>query len=172
MKYGIHEVAGGVSRKRPAGAIGAVSTRREAEDNDPSLRIAEAGDGLPPIFPVYVGAPFFPGDLLAVGDQARTAPAGDNLAIQVRQPDGERPEVGALRNRAPFTDFAINGRTGQASTPILKVLRNIRCATEFCSRPSSESRPGESRHPLRNSWAHSRYSTGCAAPGRLDRRRL
>ena len=58
----------------------------ESEHQDAGMGIAEAGDGLAPVFAVTVGAALLAGNLLAIRDQARTAHAGDDFRIQDFKP--------------------------------------------------------------------------------------
>ena len=52
----VHEVAGAVAGEGTAGAVGAVRSGGEAEDQDAGARIAEAGDGSSPVGLVDKGA--------------------------------------------------------------------------------------------------------------------
>ena len=82
IQDGEHEVAGSISGERPSGAVGAMRARRQAQDQNPGLGIAESRHRLAPVFPVEIGAAFFAGDLLPVLDQTRTESAGDNFAFK------------------------------------------------------------------------------------------
>ena len=86
VQHGIHEVAGSVAGEWASGAIGAVSAGSQSHDQDAGLGIAESGDGLAPVFPVAVGAALLAGDLLAIGNQARTASAGDHVPVENGKP--------------------------------------------------------------------------------------
>ena len=86
----VHKIAGGVSGKRAAGAIGAVGAGSESEHEDARMRIAEARDGLAPVFAVAVSAALLAGDLLAIQDQPRTARAGHDFGVQNLEPVGKR----------------------------------------------------------------------------------
>ncbi len=48
----IHEFAGGIAGERTSGAVGAVGAGSEAEHQHARVGIAEARDGLSPIFPI------------------------------------------------------------------------------------------------------------------------
>src|SRR5579864_6577252 len=58
----------------------------QSHDEYSRLGIAESRHGLAPVFPIAVGTPLLARDLLAVLDQPRAAGAGDNFAVQDRQP--------------------------------------------------------------------------------------
>ena len=77
----IQEFSRRVAGKGPTGAIGSVSARSQAHDKDARIAIAETGNGLSPVIPVTIGAALFPGHLLAMGDQARTLRARDDVAV-------------------------------------------------------------------------------------------
>src|SRR5262249_13149006 len=85
VQHGIEEVAGAVTGKGAAGAVGSVGAGSEAEDQQASVRIAEAGNRPGPVIPLEIGAALFLPDLSAVGDEARAAGAGDNLRVQAEQ---------------------------------------------------------------------------------------
>jgi hypothetical protein len=68
---------------------------RQADDTDGGLGIAEAGEGLRPVPLAAVAAGRVGGHLLAPIDQARAAPAGDDLVGETLKVLGRR-----LRARA------------------------------------------------------------------------
>jgi len=67
----------------------------KSEHEHASMRIAEAGNGLAPIFVVAVGAALLARDALSIFHEARTARAGDDFAIQNLEPgwDGHSPSL-------------------------------------------------------------------------------
>src|SRR6266536_3445593 len=65
-----------------AGAVAAVGGGGQAEDEQPGVGIAEAGDGTPPILLVTEGGALLAGHALAPVDQARAAPALDHLPVE------------------------------------------------------------------------------------------
>ena len=76
------EIAAGVAGEDASGPVSTVGRRCEPEDQDPRLRVAEAGDRPAPILVVAE-----PGDLLARDplpplDEARAAPALDDLGLE------------------------------------------------------------------------------------------
>src|SRR5262249_39695522 len=89
VEHRIKKVAGGVSGKWPTSAVGAVSTGGQAKNDDPSTRIAEARNRLPPVIPFPISAAFFARDLLAVGHQAWTTHARDQFTIELFEPRGK-----------------------------------------------------------------------------------
>ena len=66
VQDGVHEVAGAIAGEGAAGAIGAVSTRGEAEDEDAGAWVSEAGNGASPVGLVLVGATSGLGDATTV----------------------------------------------------------------------------------------------------------
>lgn len=75
-------IATAVAGKHAAGAIAAVRRRRQADNQQPRLGIAEAGDGLAPIFIFGKAFHFFARHLLAPGDEPRASRAGDDLLLE------------------------------------------------------------------------------------------
>jgi hypothetical protein len=82
MKDGIHEVSGCVSGEGTAGAVAAVGSRSETEDEDAGGGISEAGDGTGPVVVLEIGSALLAADALAVFDEARTEAAGDYVALE------------------------------------------------------------------------------------------
>ena len=78
VQDGVHKVAGAVSGEGAASTVGAVGSRRQAEDEDARAGIAEAGDGARPVGLVHVGAAAGLADANAVFAQARAEFAGDD----------------------------------------------------------------------------------------------
>src|SRR5690606_10066309 len=68
-----------VTREHAAGAVAAMGGRREPDDHQTGVRIAEPGDGPPPIVPVAEGRALLAGDLFAPLDEAGTSSAVDHL---------------------------------------------------------------------------------------------
>jgi hypothetical protein len=81
VEYGIHEVAGAVAGEGPAGAVGSMSTGREAENQDAGLGVSEARDGPGPVGMVDIGAAASFADASAVFAESWAELAtGDGLA--------------------------------------------------------------------------------------------
>jgi hypothetical protein len=64
-----------------------VRAGREAENDDASVGIAEAGDRFAPVVAIAIGAALFPCDLFAISNQSRTASTGNNFAVEIVQPE-------------------------------------------------------------------------------------
>jgi hypothetical protein len=71
IKGTVQEVAGAIAGKDAAGAIGAMGTRSEPDEQEPRLGISKTWHWASPIFPIEVSTALDLGDLLAVSDQAR-----------------------------------------------------------------------------------------------------
>jgi hypothetical protein len=82
VQDGVHELTGGVSGKGTAGAVAAVSSRGEAENEDAGVGVSEAGDGTGPIGAIEIGAALLGSDALAVLDESRTTFAVDYVTVQ------------------------------------------------------------------------------------------
>ena len=83
VEHGVHEVAGAVSGKGAAGAVGSVSAGGEAEDEQAGAGVTEAGDRARPILVVLVGAAAGLADASAVVAEAGTELAGDDRVADV-----------------------------------------------------------------------------------------
>jgi hypothetical protein len=75
------KVAGAVAGEKASCPVRAVGGGGKPEDDDAGLRIAESGDGKPPVGLVLEGSPLLPGDLLAPSHQTRAATTGDDLPL-------------------------------------------------------------------------------------------
>src|SRR5271168_218586 len=106
----IEEVAGAISRENSSGTIAAVRCGRETQDQQLRLRIAEAGNGAPPVVFVAESAPFFPRCFFAVRHQTRTLAAGDDLLVQDAQLGGGF-HVGITVDYAGWAMFSTSPRT-------------------------------------------------------------
>ena len=62
-------------------SVGAVGGRRQADDQEAGVGIAEAGDGAPPVDLVSEGSTLLEGDALTVTPQSRTPLARDDGAM-------------------------------------------------------------------------------------------
>ena len=82
MQRGEQEVARAVAGEDPAGPVPAVRRGREAEDQDPRGRIAEALHRPAPVVPVAVRRPLLARDLLAPLDEPRAAAAVDDRLVE------------------------------------------------------------------------------------------
>jgi hypothetical protein len=83
VENGIHEVAGAVSGKGTAGAVGTVGARSESKDKKAGSRVSEAGNGAGPVSLILIGAAAGLPDSAAVIAQAGTAFAGDDGVINL-----------------------------------------------------------------------------------------
>ena len=81
----VEEIAGAVASEDAAGAVGAVCTGGEADDDEAGFGIAERGDGAAPVDFVAVGAALGLGDGLAVFAEAGALVAVDDLFLEVLQ---------------------------------------------------------------------------------------
>ena len=80
VKDGIEEIARPVAGEDPTGAIAAVGSRREAQGQNASFRVAEAGHGTGPVGLVDVGAALAFADADAVFAKSRAAfTSGDSF---------------------------------------------------------------------------------------------
>src|SRR6266481_4284204 len=66
VQHRIHEVSGAVAGKGPPRAVRSMSARRETEDQNTRIGVAEAGDWLGPVLPFEIGTTLFASYLLAV----------------------------------------------------------------------------------------------------------
>jgi hypothetical protein len=94
------EIARRVAREDPTGPVAAVRRRRQPDDEDPRVRVAETRDGPAPVRLVAEPGDLLAGDLLAPGDEAGAAPAGDDLGCQLGKLVGARTS-GRWRRGAP-----------------------------------------------------------------------
>ena len=90
MHRGIEEVSRAVPGEDAARAVRAVRARRQADDEDARLGIAEAGHRPPPVVPVAEAGDLVAGNPLAPRDEPRTRAAGDDGAVK----DAEAPGRG------------------------------------------------------------------------------
>ena len=81
----IEKMSGAIAGKRPAGAVGSVSAGSKAENKQPGVGIAEAGDGPGPVVPIKIGAAFDLSNLLAVFHKSSAARAGSDFVVQDNQ---------------------------------------------------------------------------------------
>src|SRR6266536_4473686 len=81
VQHWIHEIAGSVSGERASGAVGSMSSRSQPKHDDASVGITEAWHRFAPVLPLAVSAALFDGDLLAIGNQARTASTGNDFSV-------------------------------------------------------------------------------------------
>ena len=88
VEDGIHEGAGSVASEGATGAVGSVSSGRQAEDEDAGAGIAEAGDGAGPVDFVLVGTAARLREALAVEAQTGTQIALDDCVLD-RLQDGD-----------------------------------------------------------------------------------
>jgi hypothetical protein len=93
VKGGEEKVPRAVPREDPARAVGAVSSRRQADDQQPGLRVAEARHGTPPILLISEALDPDAGHRLAPASKARTSLARDDVASDTRQGISSHPRV-------------------------------------------------------------------------------
>jgi hypothetical protein len=74
-----------IAREDAPGSVGAMGRRRQADDEQSSARIAEAGDRLAPIRLVAEGTALFPRDLGTKAAKARTPIAVDDRVVNLKQ---------------------------------------------------------------------------------------
>jgi hypothetical protein len=93
MQRGPQEVARGIAREDPAGAIAAVRGWGQSDQQDPPVRVAEPGDRPAPVGLIAKPCDLLAGDPLAPLDEARAAPAFHDLRGQrgERRPVHHRP---------------------------------------------------------------------------------
>ncbi len=89
VEDGVHEVAGAVAGEGAAGAVGAVRSGGEADDEDAGAGVAEAGDGTCPVGLVLVGAAPGDADSGTVLAEAGAELAGADPGMDLGE-DGER----------------------------------------------------------------------------------
>ncbi len=73
------EVARGVAGEHPPGPIPAVGGRGQSDDEDPGVRVAEPGERAAPVRFVTEAGDLLECHPFSPGDQARAAPAVDDL---------------------------------------------------------------------------------------------
>src|SRR5450759_2932033 len=78
------EVAGGIAREDPAGPVGAVRAGGQADEEDPRLLVAEAGDRAAPVGLVAVAGDLRAGLTLAPLHEARARPALADHGVEGR----------------------------------------------------------------------------------------
>jgi len=96
VKDGVHEVSGGVSGERASGAIAAVRSGGESEDEDTGGGISEAGNGMCPVVAREIGSALLAANALTVLDEARAESAGGDFTGE--NGEGRRHE-GSVRPR-------------------------------------------------------------------------
>ena len=82
VENAIQQVAGAVTGENTTRAIGSVGGGRESQYQQLRIGVAERRDGLTPVVPITIGAPFDLRDLRAVGVESGTAPARDDFLLQ------------------------------------------------------------------------------------------
>jgi hypothetical protein len=112
MQCGPQEVAARVAGEDPPGPVAAVGCRREPDDEDPRVGIAEAGERPAPVRLVAVAGDLLPGDLFPPRDEPRTAPALDDLALEL----GER-DPPPLPGRFAYLSSSLSSRRDTISSP-------------------------------------------------------
>jgi len=85
MERGPQEVAARIAREDAPGPVPAVSCRREPDDEDPTVRVTETRERPAPIRLIAVPRDLLASDELAPRDEARAAPALDDLALELGQ---------------------------------------------------------------------------------------
>src|SRR3954464_4319546 len=82
VQHRVEKVGGAIAGEHAAGAIGAVRTGREAEDQHLSIDVAETRHGLGPVFPIEIGATLNGANLAAMIDEPGTLRASGDVAIE------------------------------------------------------------------------------------------
>src|SRR5579864_3361952 len=103
MERLVQKIAGAIAREHAARAIRAVGRGREAENQKPGPRIAKTRNGLAPVFTVAKSEALLTCNFFTIAHQAGTRPAGDDLAVQVRERVQRRLWDAARRVRRPPT---------------------------------------------------------------------
>lgn len=85
IQSSVEPITTAIAGEHPTGSVGAMCRRRQADENDPGVWIAEAGDRPSPIILVRKGRPLLGGDPLPPLDEARTAPAVDKISMDDRK---------------------------------------------------------------------------------------
>ena len=83
VEDGVHEVAGAVAGEGAAGAVGAVGSGSEAENEDAGVGVSEAGDGLGPVLLIAEGFAAGFADAAAIVAQAGTTSAGGDVLLKL-----------------------------------------------------------------------------------------
>ena len=95
VENGIQKVAGAVAGKGPAGPVGTVRARSQAQDQQTGLLVAKRRNWLGPVNPVPVGTALAGGDLFAILPQAAAALTADDFLVE----ENQRTEIGGGRAR-------------------------------------------------------------------------
>src|SRR5204862_1230099 len=82
MQGAIKKIAGAVARKHAARAIAPMSGRRQSNDQQSSIRIAERWNGFAPVIPIEVCPAFRFSDAMSILHQARAEGARYDLVFQ------------------------------------------------------------------------------------------
>src|SRR4029079_15493550 len=137
MERGEQEIPGRVTGEHPPGAIPAMGRRREAQQQDPRRRIAEAGHRPSPVGLVTEPRDLLPGDGLAPGDQPRAASARLDLGGEGRQGGPPGPVRRSLSSRRDTTNRPANptiaryatwnSRTGLIAPTVSERMRATPC---------------------------------------------
>src|SRR5512143_3751035 len=85
VQSAVEPVAAAIAGKHSPGAISAVGGRRETDDEQPRLRIAEARQRLGPIGLTLIAARRYLRDPFAPAHQARTFAAANNGLIELSE---------------------------------------------------------------------------------------
>lgn len=83
VQDGVHEVTGAVPGEGASGAVGTMCSGSESNDEDTGARVSKAGDGACPVGLVLVGAAASGSDALAVGAEAGTEFAVDDVVLNL-----------------------------------------------------------------------------------------
>jgi hypothetical protein len=82
VKLRVEKIAGTVSGEHAPRPVRAMSGRRQTDDHQFGLRVAEGRHGPPPVGPIAVRAALSPRNLLAVAHQPRALPARRDFAFE------------------------------------------------------------------------------------------
>ena len=97
---GCGPIRGAVAREHAPGAVRAMGRRREPDDHDPRVRVAEAGHRPSPVLLIAERRPLLVGDPLPPRHQPGAGPALDQQRVQLaegRRADGGGRVVGGVR---------------------------------------------------------------------------
>ena len=110
VQRAVEPVARAVAGEHPPGPVGAVGRRGQADQDDPGVRVAEAGHRAAPVLLVAEGRPLLERHLLPPRHEPRAGPAADDLLAQLGQ--RPRPHVPDPRQGAPAQTVASGSGAG------------------------------------------------------------
>jgi hypothetical protein len=82
VQRGVEHLARPIAGEHPAGAVGPMGCRRQADDRQRGVRRPEAGHRPAPVLLIAERRALLHGNGFAPGDQPRAGPAADDLLVQ------------------------------------------------------------------------------------------